>query len=415
MKRRAFVNERAGSVLVAAVVVTLILGATAMIFITASARHQQESDSAGGEMNSFYAADAGLSAAYVELRNGGDGALGSEDAPVSFGGLDYWVTADPVDAQVTSLVATGTDGHNQSRIEMLVKDEKTEITDFGIFGKKLVALKSNSKIDSYDSALGTYASQVSGGFGHSNGNVGSNDNITVASNAKVYGYAQYGPDNGDSISVAANVTITDGYGAADSQITLPPVVVPTGYPAQGALTVTNKSPQTIGPGNFQYTTITTNSNSTLSVKGPCNLVISQAATINSNSTWKLDASDGAINIYALKDFELKSNATVSTTSTDPTKLTLYLTGVHASASSSSPKIDFSSNSQFYGTVFAPDLAVTISSNFELFGSLKSTWLTIASNAKIHFDEKLAAGNLDPGSGYSVVAWRPLDGQLAATE
>ena len=380
----------------------------------ATARNHQESDAARGDLNTLYAADAGLSAAYVELRNGGDGVLGSEDAPVTFGGLRYWTTANAVDGQVTSLVATGTDGHQESRIEMLVKNDASEITDFGIFGKKAVSLKSNAKVDSYDSSLGTYASQVSGAYAHANGNVGSNDSITVAANAKVHGYSQYGPDAGDTISVAANVTLLDGYGPAKTHITLPPVTVPS-YASSGALTVNTGTTKTIGPGNLQYTSLTTKSNSTLTVKGPCNLVISSAATINSNSTWTLDASDGPIVIYATNDFELKSNSTISTTTSDPTKLTLYLTGTHASASSSSPKIDFSSNSQFFGTVYAPDLALEINSNFELFGSLKASWLTIASNAKVHFDEKLAAGALDPGAGYSVVAWRPLTGEQTPTE
>ena len=414
MIRQASAGVRAGSALVTAMVVTMVLGVVALTFMTVSARHEQESASTSGELTSFYAADAGLSAAYVELQNGGDGVLGDADHPVEFGGLRYWTTADAVDAQVTSLVATGTDGNHQSQIEMLVKNDSSEITDFGIFGKKGVSLKSNSKIDSYNSALGTYASQLNGAYAHSNGNVGSNDSISVASNTKVYGYAQYGPDVGDSISVAANVSISDGYGPAKTAVVLAPIVVPS-YANSGALTLKAKDNKTIGPGNVQYDTITTASNSSLTVKGPCNLVISSAATINSNSTWKLDASGGPIVIYAKKDFELKSNATVSTTTTDPTKLTLYLSGVHANAASASPKIDFSSNSTFYGTVYAPNLAVTISSNFELFGSLKASWLTIASNAKLHFDEKLAAGALDPGSGYSVVAWRPLTGQQAPTE
>src|SRR6185503_18370999 len=118
----------------------------------------------------------------------------SADAPVSLGGLSYWTTATAVDTKVTSLVAHGSDGHREQTIEMLVRNDSSQIDDFGIFGKKLVALKSNSKIDSYNSALGTYASQSSGSYAHANGNVGSNDNITVAANAKVYGYAQYGPD-----------------------------------------------------------------------------------------------------------------------------------------------------------------------------------------------------------------------------
>ena len=406
-------RRRAGSVLVTAVVVAMLLGTIVLVAVTVARRHEQESDASRGELNAFYAADAGLSAALVELRNGGDGVLGTEQQPVSLGGLDYWVEANPIDSKVTSLVSTSTDGHRRSRIEMLVRNDSSEITDFGIFGKKLVDLKSNSKIDSYDSSKGTYASQVNGAYAHSNGNVGSNDNITVAANTKVYGYAQYGPDAGDKITLAANVTITDGYGAAKNQITLPPIVVPS-YPSKGALSV-GKAGATIGPGNLSYTTVSTSSNSTLTVKGPCNLVITTAATISANSTWKFDDSAGPINVYAVKDFELKSNSTVSTTSTDPTMLTLYLSGVHDSASSSSPKVDFSSNSQFYGTVYAPDLAVTINSNFELYGSLKAKWLTLASNSKIHFDEKLALGKLDPGKGFTVIAWRPLEGALEATD
>jgi len=399
---------------VTAAIVAMLLGTIVLVAVTIAKRHEQEADASVDELNSFYGADAGLSAALVELRNGGDGMLGSEQAPVTFGGLTYWVEADAVDSKVTSLVSTATDGHRQSRIEMLVRNDSSEITDFGIFGKKLVDLKSNSKIDSYDSSLGTYASQVNGAYAHSNGNVGSNDNIAVAANAKVYGYAQYGPDGGDTISLAANVTITDGYGAAKTQISLPAITVPS-YASLGALSVGTNQTKTIGPGNLQYTTLATNSNSTLNVKGPCNLVLTSSASIKANSSWNFDATNGPINVYAKGDFELKSNSTVTTTSKDPTKLTLYLSGVHASASSSSPKIDFSSNSQFYGTVYAPDLALTISSNFELFGSLKASWLTLASNCKVHFDENLALGKLDPGKGYSVIAWRPLEGALAATE
>src|SRR5262245_57428005 len=116
--RRASTNGRSGSVLVTAVVVAMILGAMALAFMSVSARSHEEGQAAGGELNAFYAADAGLSAALVGLRNGGDGAVGSQDAPVAFGGLDYWVTASPVDATVTSLVSTGSDGQHESRIEM---------------------------------------------------------------------------------------------------------------------------------------------------------------------------------------------------------------------------------------------------------------------------------------------------------
>lgn len=406
-------RARRGSALLTAIVITTLIGTLAMLTVTAATRSQQEAAASSSELAAFYAAEAGLNVAWVELQNGGDGVLGSADAPEKLGGLDYWVEVNAVDDDVTALVATGSDGHALSRVELIVRDESSEITDFGIFGDRGVTLRSNSNIDSYDSSLGTYASQVSGAYAHANGNIGSNEDIAVSANAKVYGYAQYGPDADDTISVASNVTLLDGYGAAQTQVVLPAITAPS-YASSGALTVNGGSTKTLGPGNVQYTSITTKSNSSLLVKGPCNLVISSAATVSSNSTWTFDATNGPIQVYALGSFDLRSNSTMATTSKDPTTLTLNLTGTHATSGSSSPKIDFSSNSEFYGTINAPNLSVVISSNFEVFGCLKARWIELSSNSKLHFDEKLSNGGLEAGSGYEILGWRPLEGAMLAS-
>ena len=402
-----------GSALFTAMIVTVLLGTLSLLFMTVSTRHQQESAASNRKLNSFYAAEAGLNVAWVELQNGGDGVVGSAEAPDSLAGLEFWVEAADLGDGILSMVATGNDGHGESRVELVVEDTSSEITDFGIFGKDLVQLASNSLIDSYNSTLGTYASQVSGGHAKNNGNVGTNEDISVSANAKVWGYAQYGPDVGDTISIASNVTIADGYGPAESNVTLAPVVVPS-YASLGTLTVNGGTTKTLGPGNLQYTSITTKSNSALTVKGPCNLVITSSALANSNSSWTFDATNGPIVVYAKNDFQLKSNSTMTTTLKDPTKLTLNLTGVHTSQNDTTPAISFSSNSSFYGTVYAPDISVSIASNFEIYGSLKAQWISLASNSKIHFDEKLSTGALEATSGYEIRAWRRLEGEQAAT-
>lgn len=413
MIRNCVAGPEGGSALFTAVIVTILLGTMSLLFMTVATRHQQESASTTRRMNSFYAAEAGLNVAWVELQNGGDGVVGSENTPDQLGGLAFWVEATDLGDGFVSMVSTGSDGHSESRVELVVEDQSAEISDFGIFGEREVDIASNAKIDSFDSSLGTYVSQVVGDHAKSNGNVGTNDDISVASNAKVWGYAQYGPNADDTISIGSSVTLTDGYGAAESEIILPSIVVPS-YASSGALTVNGGTTKTIGPGNLQYTSITTKSNSALTIKGPCNLVITTSALVNSNSSWTFDATDGAIVVYAVKDFELKSNSTFTTTVQDPTKLTLNLSGVHATKSSSTPKISFSSNSQFYGTINAPDLAVSIASNFELFGSLKAQWITLASNSRAHYDEKLATGALDAASGFELRAWRQLEGESEAT-
>lgn len=406
-------GRRSGSALITAVAVTVFLGTLSLLFMTVATRHQQESSSSQRRLSSFYAAEAGLNVAWVDLQAGGDGVVGSADAPESMGGLEFHVEATEVEDGLVSLVSTGSDGHAHSRVELLVEDTSAEITDFGIFGERGVTVASNAKVDSYNSSLGTYLSQVSGDHAHSNGNLGSNDDIAVAANAKIWGYAQYGPSVDDTISIGSSVTLTDGYGAAENEQTLAPVVVPS-YTSSGSLTVNTGTSKTIGPGNLLYSSVTTKSNSSLTVKGPCNLVITNSALVNANSSWTFDSSSGPIVVYAVKDFELRSNSTVSTTSTDPTKLTLYLTGTHASESSASPKITLASNSNFYGTVHAPDLSVTVSSNFELYGSLKAQWITLASNSKVHYDERLATGPLDAATGYEIRAWRQLGDAQAAT-
>lgn len=406
-------QTRRGSALVVAVVVSLFVAALALTTMSLTARHQKEGTISAAELNTFYAAEAGLNVAWVDLQGGGDGTLGSVETPETLGGLEWWVEATEVDADVTALLATATDGHRLSRVELIVRDASGEITDFGVFGEEGVVLRSNSLVDSYDSSLGSYASQVSGDHANGNGNAGTNEDISISANAKVYGYAQYGPDVDDGISIAANVTLA-GYGAAQNDITLAPVEVPN-YPSLGALTVNVGTSRVLGPGNLQYTSLTTRSNSSLTVRGPCNLVISNSATINANSEWIFDATNGPIQVYALNDFDLRSNSTISTTLKDPTQLTLNLSGVHTSAGDSSPKVSFSSNAQFYGTIYAPDISVVIASNFELYGSIKSQWVELSSNSRVHFDESLANGALQAGSGFEILAWRPLTGEMAPTE
>lgn len=405
-------DDRRGSALFTAVIVTVLLGTLALLFMTVSTRQQQEGMASGRKLSSFYAAEAGLNVAWVELQNGGDGVVGSADAPDRLGGLSFWVESNDLGDGLVSLVATGSDGHHRSRVELVVEDSSSGIGDFGVFGERGVTLASNARIDSYDSSLGTYASQVSGDHARGNGNVGTNEDIGVASNAKIWGYAQYGPDASDSISIGSTVTIADGYGAADGEMTLESVVAPS-FASSGALSLP-RGTTTIGPGNLQYTSITTRSGSTLNVRGPCTLVITGSASIVSNSTWTFDASGGPIRVYALGNFDLRSNSTVTTTSQDPSQLSLFLTGTHSDASDSSPAITFASNSQFYGTIHAPDLSVEISSNFEVFGSLKAQWVSLASNSRIHFDEHLATGALDATSGFEIRAWRKLEGEQAAT-
>ena len=69
---------------------------------------------------------------------------------------------------------------------------------WGAFGDESMLMDSNAMVDSYDSSLGTYASQATNGtdpdhYAGESGNVGSNGNIDLLANTVVHGNATPGP------------------------------------------------------------------------------------------------------------------------------------------------------------------------------------------------------------------------------
>lgn len=403
-----------GSALVTAAVLTTTLCTIACVLASLALRSQRESQQARAGLGSFYAAEAGLSRAWVRLRNGGDGAIGSAYDPARIGGFDYWVTAEPLEDGLTSLVATGRDGSRTRRQELLLQDERSAVEDFGVFAEEQLTLRKHCMIDSYDSSLGSYVSQVQGDHARDNGNAGSNDDIEVSPGTRVYGYTQHGRDDDDSITLAPGATLRDGFGAALHEVPLLPIPVPS-HADQGALTVKSSQPVTIGPGALEYTSLIVQRHAALTVEGPCELVITKSLRLHPSSTWTLDTTNGPIRVYALGNCLLEADATLRTSGGDPTLLTFLLCGTHDSPDDRSPAITFAAHAQLHGTVYAPGLSVRIGNDFELFGSVKAKWLEIGSGARVHFDESLAAGALDPGAGYGILAWRPLAGALAPTE
>ena len=78
-------------------------------------------------------------------------------------------------------------------------------------------------------------------------------------------------------------------------------------------------------------------------------------------------------------------------------------------------VELSSNAEFYGTIYAPEATVSISSNFEIFGAVAADLIEVAANVKIHFDEALKDVPPDSedflGGAWSVVGF-PRDDWMA---
>jgi len=402
-------RTRCGSMLT--VVAVLLVGMSglslALLHCTRSSGSAQRRDREG--THALYVAGAGLSKAVFSLQSGHSGALGAADAPVAFDQSRYYVRQEDLTSDILRLTATGLDDRAAARQELVLRRIPTTVWRYGAFGREFLHMNSNARVDSYDSLLGTYASQALSGTGsmqhaRSNGDVGSNGDISLDQNAKVWGRAMPGPSHIDTI--LGNAFVTGSTNAAPEPIEMPTVTVPT-YPSQGALSV--RSATTIPTGNRTYSNLTVNSNQTLTITGPANIVISNLL-VSQNSQIRIDATHGDVQLWVLDNFELQQNAQIAPTDLQSPHLRLNLLSDNVINPELNVRLDtvsFDSNSKFYGTILAPSAAIRINSNFELFGSIMARSIDLRSNARFHFDEALLRANGAGNPTFETISWREV--------
>jgi len=393
------------------VIAVLLVGMSGLVLalfhVTRSSGSAQRRDREN--THALYVAGAGLSKAVFSLQSGHSGALGAADAPVTLDQSRYYVRQEDLTSDILRLTATGIDDRAVARQELVLRRVPTTVWRYGAFGREFLHMRSNARVDSYDSELGTYTAQAVNGsgsmqHGRSNGDVGSNGDIGLDQNAKVWGRAMPGPHHINTI--LGNAFVTGSTSPAPELIEMPTVSVPT-YPNQGALTVSNAT--TIPAGDRTYTNLTVNGNQTLTITGPANVVISNLM-VSQNSQIRIDATNGDVQLWVLDNFELQQNAQIAPTDLKSRHLRLNLLSDNVINPELNVRLDtvsFESNSKFYGTILAPSAAIVINSNFELFGSIMARSIDLRSNARFHFDEALLRVNGAGNPTFETISWREV--------
>lgn len=400
-------RSRRGTALVAMLLCLVGMAAISMALMAVSLGDSQEQRGEKREMRSSYVCLAGLSQAMYQMQRGLPGAVGTQQNPVSWGGSLCWVEEVPVTATITRLRANGVENGIGAAQELTVRAVPNSIWMYGAFGREHLHMDSNARIDSYDSSLGTYASQAINGSGNaqhalSNGDAGSNGPISLDSNGTIWGDAIAGP--GHATTILSNATVTGTTTPATALVTLPVINVPS-YPSSGALTV--NSNQTLAAGDYNFTTLRMNSSKTLTITGPANVVCTNLE-LRSNSNLLVDATNGPVTFYVIDDFVMDSNAQFRPTDFVPANLRINLLSdnvINPEVSVQLDEVTLDSNTQLYGCVLAPNAHVEIDSNFQMFGSLMARSLDIDSNARFHFDEALMDSMANGIPTYETIAWR----------
>ena len=401
-------DRRRGSILVMAAVVVgsvAFLSLAMLTMTTASSRRVNEERETTSAM---YIAEAALSDAVYDLANGGEGKIqhrGSYGQKAS-----YFVTSEDMGSGLTRLTATGSIGRTSTSVELVVRPTSSSFFNWAAFGDEGLTMDSNAMIDSYDSSLGTYAAQEVNGSGsdtyaNENGDVGSNQDIELSSNSGVHGDGIPGV-TGTVILNGSNTFVTGTTLPAADVIGLPPIVVPA-IASGGSMTITGTT--TVPSGDHGFDDLTIDGNASVTIVGPARLVIDNFE-VQSNSKIIVDPTNGPVEIYVLDDFIISSNTTIASTTLNPADLQINMLSDNVFDPNTNvdiANVEFNSNAMIYGTIYAPNAAIDIDSNFELFGSVVARHVHLDSNSEVHFDENLMTGGGGSAAGYETICWRLL--------
>lgn len=245
----------------------------------------------------------------------------------------------------------------------------------GIWGIDSVTVPGTIDIDSYDSPEGPYAS----GSAHQNGDLCSNGTITVSGNANVEGDIR----TTDVVLNGGAMTITGVVEDALDLATPPPI--------DFGDAVTDNDNGTIG-----LTDAGTNplDNSSVSTPGFYDLVLNNDENLTlAPGTYIFDDIEmhgtssltltGPTTIYLDDDLEMHGGTVINTTQ-NPADLTIIADG-----DSDGSIIEINGNSEFYGSILAPNSEIKLTGTADYYGAIIGRTVVFGGTFGFHLDESLS--------------------------
>ena len=251
--------------------------------------------------------------------------------------------------------------------------------DMALFGRQSVGLSGNVLVDSYDSTPpGTFAST----HVNSGGSVGSNGctsptAVTVSGSVTLYGNVAIGSGCAvaSGYSQSGSSTVSGSKTAQTTNRVLTSVTVPTVGTNQG-----NKSVSAHGtlalPTNQTYGTVNASGGSHVVLNA--GTYVMKSISLSGNSDLQLASTP--VLIYVTTSMDLSGGVVTNPTMRAPNLVFM------APATNTSIKVSGGTDSSF--AVYAPDTAVTISGNADLYGAIVGKTVSNSGTPKIHYDKAL---------------------------
>jgi hypothetical protein len=340
----------------------------------------------------------------------GDG-LGSVEASWrggAFGVQSFEVSAEPTGGGTYRLTAIGTHRHAVRRVELGLKVVKPFRFRHAIFAKERLTIDSSVATDSYDSRLGTYASQATrsdalGPYAEATGHVGSNNAIEIRSSVRVRGDAKAGPGftttlvGGSCYVAGSRVPMTQPFDIPD----------PTLAEFQQAYLV-NDNARDVSSGtdrvwNNTTKSISVNSNATLRLRG--GTYFFSDFLFDGNATLQVDA---PCKIYVTRRFVFNSSSRINFAGkAADLQFVAHPFALTPGYTAPPDDITFTSSVNAAFTLYAPGRNVNLNSSLHVYGAIVGKRVTANSSVRVHYDRALG----DAGGGGDVTVerlyWREL--------
>jgi len=379
-------KSRKGSVLAFSMTIVIVLTIIGLGLLQLALHAQLMTIRTTAQIAARTAADAGHSMAYFKLEkmvddNGSQ--LPQQSTSVSLlGGSDQSYTFTITDANSGDgydVIAVGTFGNAQRTVESRALTKG--IFDHAIFAEDKIQLHNAMEVDGYNSDDGNYGSGNQG-----SSSIGTNSTeekaIEMTNSAQVVGDAIIGPggDVSDAIYLSNSAEITGAKSAAKEEKELPQVTAP-GLPNRGDIELDNKNKtQTISE-NGKYGKLLLSNQSTLYIAGDVVLHVTDYMEIDNNCELVINSGSSLV-LYLDGHFKISNTGAINNVTKKPPMFQLY------STATSSVDFVFDNNTDFYGSVYAPNGDIEIKNSAEFYGSIIGNTVKVDNNAEIHYDQAL---------------------------
>lgn len=391
-------RERSGAALVLSLVVVMVLIALGLSFSQLAAATTGRLKSAVHRKEAFYMAEAGLAEAYAGLLCARTGNVGSPEAPARFGNGLFWVDAEDLGDGFVQLDATGMVRSGRATLSLVAARGEISVASLGIYSEAALRVPPGTVIDGYDSSVGSHAAQAERGR---SAQLGSNATIEISGTRSlptfVYGDVTPGPRR--DVRTTRDVVITGSTGPALRGVSLPPVALPDVSLGAGR-SHTDRFPLLVRPGTSGIEFLTIGSGAEVVIQGPSTVVVGTVSVARGGEL-RFDTSEGPVDLFVTRGFDLQSGSFLSTSGSDPSLVTVQI------AAETARPVRLSSKAEFHGVFYAPRATVELASAFEVFGALVGHRLTFLGPARLHFDRHLAELEAD-GALPALVSWRLVD-------